>query len=64
MAGFQVSIYGRFWVSTEVVVTDGIADPLDASMGGLAAYRRTRPSDNFPLAGLVDEPVTDLQLHR
>jgi hypothetical protein len=27
MAGFAVSINGRFWVSTEVVVNDGIAGP-------------------------------------
>src|SRR6266446_2459327 len=41
-----------------------IADPLDASMGGLAAHRRVRSVDDLPLAGLVGEAIADLKLHR
>jgi hypothetical protein len=41
-----------------------LAHPLNADAGVLPTGRRLRWTDHFPLAGLVGEPVADLQLHR
>jgi len=38
--------------------------PSHAHVRDLAARRRARPVDHFPLAGLVGESVADLELHR
>src|SRR3989442_10684811 len=47
MAGFQLSIYGRFWVSTEVVVPERGDQPLaaftvDEPVGGRGTRARQR----------------------
>ena len=45
------------------MVIVGLADSLDANASVLAACRCVRPTDDLPLAGLIDEPVADPKLH-
>jgi hypothetical protein len=46
------------------MVITGLANSLDANARGLATCRRIRTADDLPLAGLNDQAVAGLKLHR
>src|SRR5206468_12331278 len=46
------------------MVIAGLADSLDANARSLATCRRIQPADGFPLARLIDQAISDLELHR
>ena len=76
MAGFQVSIYGRFWVSTEEIATASMADVTNARKKSITAHPNALPIfrclpervsgipialDNLPLA--AERPLARLHDH-
>src|SRR2546427_1129681 len=59
------SLHADPLVRTPVPLFDsvGLIDPPDTSMDGLPTWRRVGSYGDFPVAGLVDEAVADLELH-